>query len=165
MIKRLPKSLRPEEFIEFIRHIPKHNKAFLTAFLLAYGSGMRISEVKNLQPQNVRDNDIFIEAGKGDKDRIVPKPKGWKEYMIKELPIKKSIRTLQRAFKKYAKLANLDPKYTFHSLRHSFGTRLTESGVPINQVQLLMGHSDISTTGIYTKARPMDALKSYENMF
>jgi len=54
---------------------------------------------------------------------------------------------------------------TSNSLRHGFATRLVESGVPINQVQTLMGHSDISTTGIYTKANPMDALKSYEELF
>ncbi|HEY0088226.1 MAG TPA: tyrosine-type recombinase/integrase, partial [Candidatus Lokiarchaeia archaeon] len=61
--------------------------------------------------------------------------------------------------------AKLPEFYTFHSLRHGFATRLLESGVPINQVQVLMGHSNISTTSIYLKANPIDAIKSYEDLF
>ena len=85
--------------------------------------------------------------------------------MDKVIQIKKSIRTLQRKFKKYAKLAGLPEHYVFHSLRHGFGTRMVESGVPLNQIQLLMGHSSLTVTNVYTKARPKDALKSYEDLF
>jgi site-specific recombinase XerD len=56
-------------------------------------------------------------------------------------------------------------RYTFHSLRHGFGTRLLEQGVPLNQVQLLLGHTNISTTSVYLKASPIDALQSYEEKF
>ena len=85
--------------------------------------------------------------------------------MIDVIPINKSDRTLQRRFKKYCKIAKLPEHYVFHSLRHGFGTRMVESGVPLNQLQLLMGHSSLSVTNVYTKARPQDALKSYEDLF
>jgi|TARA_Y100000310_G_scaffold152812_1_gene152252 integrase/recombinase XerC len=163
--KKLVKGLTPEEFKKLIFVIPPKDKIAKTCFLLGYGSGLRISEVTNLKKDDVKDNYISIWDSKGGKDRTVPKPKGWKEYMLSELPIKKSERTLQRKFKAYAKKAGLQKHYVFHSLRHGFGTRMVESGVPLNQLQLLMGHSSLSVTNVYTKARPQDALKSYEELF
>ena len=163
--KKLPKSLTPEEFKKLIEVTPKRDKEARVAFLLAYGSGLRVSEVKNLKPVFVIEPRIEIIEGKGGRDRIVPIPKGWKQWMLDVLPIKKSIRSLQRNFKTAAKKAELNPLYTFHSLRHGFATRLFENGVPPNQVQLLMGHSNLATTSIYARARPMDALKSYEDLF
>ena len=126
---------------------------------------MRISEVMRCSKEHFRPTNIFIPESKYGVERVVPIPKGWKDEFLKHLPIKPNKRTIQRKFRKYSALAKLNPKYTFHSLRHGFATRLVESGVPINQVQLLMGHSDISTTGIYTKANPIDAIKSYEELF
>ena len=163
-IKKLPKAVIPEEFPLIIKATRKEDESKL-AFLLAYGSGLRLAEVKALQPENIQEKTIMVWSGKGGKDRVVPRPKGWKDWMTKKLPIKKSTRSLQRNFKTACKKAKLNPLYTFHSLRHGFATRLIESGVPISHVQSLMGHSDISTTGIYLKARPMDALKSYEELF
>ena len=163
--KKLVKGLTPEEFKKLISAIPTKDRISRTAFLLGYGSGLRISEVTKLKKDDVKDNYISIWDSKGGKDRTVPKPKGWKEYMFNELPIKKSDRTLQRRFKKYIKICALPDHYVFHSLRHGFGTRMVESGVPLNQLQLLMGHSSLSVTNVYTKARPQDALKSYEELF
>lgn len=163
--KKLVKGLTPEEFKKLISMIPSKDKISKTAFLLAYGSGLRISEVLNLKRIDIKDKYISIWDAKGGKDRTVPKPKGWRDYMTNEIPIKVGERSLQRRFKKYCKKAILPDHYVFHSLRHGFGTRLVESGVPINQVSLLMGHSSISVTNVYTKARPQDALKSYEELF
>jgi len=163
--KKLVKGLTPQEFKRLILIIPQKDKLSKTAFLLGYGSGLRISEVLKLQKENIREKALDIWDAKGGKDRVVPKPKGWKEYMLAEIPIKKGERTLQRRFKKYSKKAGLPEHYVFHSLRHGFGTRMIESGVPLNQLSLLMGHSSISVTNVYTKARPQDALKSYEELF
>jgi integrase len=161
---KLPKSLRPQDFIELVQSIPREDEISRTAFLLGYGAGLRVSEVPALKKHNITER-ILIEDAKGGKDRVVPLPKGWKQWMTSLLPIKISERSLQRRFKRYSKKAKLNPDFTFHSLRHGFATRLLQSGVPINQVQILMGHSDISTTGVYLRANPEDALKSYEEMF
>lgn len=163
--RKIPKCVRSEEFPELIKVIPKEDKTARVAFLLAYGSGMRVSEVLRASGEHFRSNSIFIPESKYGVERIVPKPKGWKEYMLKELRLKCQARTLQRKFIKYRDLANLPSHYSFHSLRHGFAVRLLESGVPLNQVQVLMGHSNIATTSIYTKANPVDAIKSYEDLF
>lgn len=163
--RKLPKSVRPEEFKKLISIIPKKDNLARIGFLLAYGSGLRISEVLKCCPKDFRSNSIFIPPSKYDVERVVPIPKGWKPEFLKRLPLQTTSRTLQRKFKNYSRAAKLNPIYTFHSLRHGFATRALESGVPINQVQVLLGHSNISTTSIYTKANPTDAIKSYENLF
>jgi integrase/recombinase XerC len=171
--RKIPKCVRSEEFLELIKVVPKDDFVARISFLLAYSSGMRVSEVLRCVPEHFRPNSIFIPESKYGVERIVPIPKGWKDEFTKKLPLKCSIkstkrcsiRTLQRRFTKYSKKAGLPPHYTFHSLRHGFATRCLESGIPINQVQVLLGHSNISTTSVYTKANPVDAIKSFEDLF
>ena len=164
-IIKIPKCIRPEEFKQLIEVIPKKDLLARIGFLLAYASGMRISEVLRCSKEHLRDKSIFIPPSKYGVERIVPKPKGWKEYFEDKLPLKTTARTLERKFKAYCLKAKLPAHYTFHSLRHGFATRLLESGTPINQVQMLLGHSNVSTTSIYVRANPSDALKSYEDLF
>ncbi len=163
--RKIPKAVRPEEFKLLIQKVPTNDHIARVSFLLAYGSGLRVSEVLRINIEHIKENTIFISESKYGVERIVPKPKGWKEIFIMGLPLKTTVRTLQRKFKSYSKKAKLPDHYTFHSLRHGFATRLLESGVPINQVQVLLGHSNISTTSVYTKANPYDAIKSYEDLF
>lgn len=163
--RKLPKCVRVEEFKSLVEVTPKLDYVARIAFLLAYGSGMRVSEVLRCLQEHFRENSIFIPESKYGLERIVPIPKGWKNEFLKFLPLKASVRTLQRKFRDYSEKAKLPKHYTFHSLRHGFATRMVESGVPMNQVQVLMGHSNISTTSVYTKANPLDALKSYEDLF
>jgi len=164
-VRKLPKSVRPEEFKKLISKIPTSQKETRLSFLLAYGSGLRISEVLRVSKEHIKTNSIFVLQSKYGLERIVPLPKGWKVEFNKLLPLKINRRTLQRNFRKYSSLAKLSNLYTFHSLRHGFATRSLESGIPINQVQVLLGHSNISTTNVYVKANPLDALKSYEDLF
>lgn len=164
-VRKLPKSIRKEEWELLIKVIPSKDKVSIISFLLGYGAGMRISEVLRCTRDHFQENRIFIPESKYGVERYVPVPKGWRKEFFNYLPINKSERTLQRKFKKYSKKANLNPKYSFHSLRHGFALRALESGIPLNQVQLALGHSNIATTSIYTKANPQDLLKSYEEKF
>lgn len=163
--RKIPKCVRIEEFKSLIEVTPKKDIIARIGFLLAYASGMRISEVLRCNREHLRDKSIFVPESKYGVERIVPLPKGWKKEFEKELPLKTTARTLERKFKAYCIKAKLPTHYTFHSLRHGFATRLLESGVPINQVQMLLGHSNVQTTSIYVKANPTDALKSYEDLF
>lgn len=163
--RKLPKSVRKDEWEKLVKVITKKDKTALVSFLLAYGSSMRISEVLRCDPKHFRSDSIFIPESKYGVERVVPIPKGWRKIFLELLPLQCSARTLQRKFKAYAKKADLNPLYTFHSLRHGFATRALESGIPINQVQIALGHANIATTSIYTKAAPQDLLKSYEEKF
>lgn len=165
----LPKSMKDDEFQKLIIAIPKRQcyKESKIAFLIAYESGLRISEVKKLKKEDIdiKGKRIYIKDSKFGKDRIVPLPKTWRKYMLDFIPIKKGIRSLERNFKTCTKKAELRSDFVFHSLRHSFATNLLERGMPINQVSLLMGHSSIGTTNVYIRANPLDALAKYEEVF
>jgi len=165
----LPKSMNDGEFKLLLKNLSKNKKFKETkiAFLLGYESGLRISEITHLKKEhiNLKAKRIFVEQGKFSKDRVVPLPKTWKSYMMDYIPIKKGIRALQRNFKSAKEKAKLDTKFSVHSLRHSFATNLLERGMPINQVQLLMGHANIAATNIYVLANPKDALAKYEEVF
>lgn len=163
--RKLPKCVRFEEFISLVKAVPQKDRVARIGFLLAYGAGMRVSEVLRCEKEHFRKTSIFVPESKYGVERVVPRPKGWKDSFFKHLPLKTTARTLERKFKKYAKLSKLPSYYTFHSLRHGFATRMLEVGTPINQVQVLMGHSNIATTSIYLKANPIDAIKSYEDLF
>lgn len=163
--RKIPKCVRSEEFIELVKVIPKKDYKSRIAFLLAYGAGLRVSEVLRCTEEHFKPNSLFIPQSKYGVERFTPIPKGWKQEFFKSLPLNTTARSLERRFKKYSKLANLPSYYTFHSLRHGFATRCLEMGMPLNQVQVLMGHSSIATTGIYTLANPKDAIKSYEDYF
>lgn len=162
--RKLPKGLTSEEFESLIRE-SKNDKVAKVSFLLAFGSGLRVSEIIHLKKEEIKDSYIEIWAGKGNVDRTVPKPKIWKSWMSDLFPLITTSRTLQRKFKKYAYKAKLPEHYTFHSLRHGFALRALAQGIPVNQVQLLMGHSSLSVTNVYTRARPKDALDKYEELF
>lgn len=165
----LPMSLSDEEFGKVIDALGKDARAreAKTAFLLAYESGLRISEIKNLKKEDIdlKSKRIFIKQGKYSKDRVVPLPKTWKGYMIDLLPIKKTVRSLERNFKNACKIASLRSDLHFHNLRHSFATHCLERGMPINQLQVLLGHATVHTTNVYIKANPIDALATYEKIF
>jgi integrase/recombinase XerD len=173
--KRIYEGMNEADFIKLLENTPKAHHQL--AFLLAYGAGLRISEVIKLKQEDVdlKANKIFIRQGKGSKDRIVNIPKQLKDKHVKLLPITISSRALERVFLRSSLKAGINRvidsyqatgksvpiyKYHFHSLRMSFALRALEKGIPINQVQILMGHENLATTNRYTKANPTDAIQS-----
>ena len=168
MAKKLPVVIDLKEFTELIKNTksPYHK----VAFLFGFGSGLRISEIINLEKRDIDMNEkkVLVRLGKGGKDRVVPLPKGFRQAHLQYIPIKVGIRALQRAFKKTAQIAGLlkrKPTLHFHSLRHGFATHCLSNGMKIHHLQLLLGHSDIKTTGIYLHSNPKDALREYEEFF
>lgn len=164
--KKLPVYLSEEEYSKFIKLVRQpHHKI---AFSLAYAAGLRISEVVKLEKTDIdlAGRRIKLREAKGNKERIVPLPKGFPESNLKYIPIKCAVRSLQIAFNNYAKKAGImKPGLVFHSLRHSFAVRCMEKGIPLNVIQVLLGHENISTTSIYTRVNPADALKKYEELW
>lgn len=166
--KKLPVAISYEEFVTLLNHTKKkHHKL---SFLLAFESGLRISEVLKLEVRDIdlKEKKIFIRMGKGGKDRVVGIPKHFREEYLKLIPIKCGGRALELAFKSSADRAGLlkvKPTLHFHSLRHGFGSHLANKGVPIHHIRTLMGHSNISTTNVYLELNPTQALKSVEELF
>uniref|UniRef100_A0A7C4UHE2 Tyrosine recombinase XerC n=1 Tax=candidate division WOR-3 bacterium TaxID=2052148 RepID=A0A7C4UHE2_UNCW3 len=138
---------------------------------LLYGAGLRIQELLSLRVEDLFLKDGFIRVlGKGDKERIVPiGRKGINaviEYLEKsrvhlaktKIPIlflskdgkKMSRMGFWKRLNLYLRKAGIQKKITPHTFRHSFATHLLEGGADLRVVQMLLGHSDISTTQIYT---------------
>ena len=132
-----------------------------------YSSGLRLSEALQLRKKDIEFNEniIWIRDGKGGKDRMsiisnklsqeikyYSRFKSMNDFLF---PNKKgdplNPRTIQLVLQRARVKANIQKDIHIHSLRHSFATHLLESGVDIRKIQELLGHSDLSTTQIYTK--------------
>jgi integrase/recombinase XerD len=133
---------------------------------LAYGAGLRVSEVVALKVQDVdiTEMTIHIKQAKGQKDRISVLPEKIVDDLKKFIAGKSKLdiafhseqggrlttRTAQKVFEHALVRANINKPATFHSLRHSFATHLLENGVDVRYVQELLGHQNIRTTQLYT---------------
>ncbi len=140
---------------------------------LLYSSGLRVSELLNLKVSDLFfDDDVIRVLGKGSKQRIVPIGSSairWlTEYLTKVRPIlqkrmkseniiflnsrgsKLSRMSIWKIVKKYCEDAEIKKDVHPHTFRHSFATHLLEGGADLRAVQEMLGHSDISTTQIYT---------------
>lgn len=137
-----------------------------------YASGLRVSELINLKITDVYSNEGILRIfGKGSKERIVPIGSSALKYidiyLEKSRPYFRkpnsedfvflnfrgkclSRMAIWNIIDKYSKLAGINKKMHPHILRHSFATHLLEGGADIRIIQEMMGHSDISTTQIYT---------------
>ncbi|MCC6271318.1 MAG: site-specific tyrosine recombinase XerD [Microbacteriaceae bacterium] len=137
-----------------------------------YATGLRVSELINLRQSEVNLNQGVLRIrGKGDRERLIPfgeESQRWirefingprleillerqSEYLF---PTRRGDRMTRQAFwhiiKRYAKKADIDAKLSPHTLRHAFATHLLNHGADLRVVQMLLGHSDLSTTQIYT---------------
>ena len=171
--KTLPKVLS-RELIQKLINVTTNLKHKLVIILL-YSSGLRLSEVVNLKREDidVDRNIIFINQGKGKKDRQTILSKKAKEILLKYLCTSKfktnylfegrkgkySSKTIQKILENVSKKANIKKKISPHMLRHSFATHLLENGIDIRYIQKLLGHSRLSTTQGYTYVAKSDFLK------
>ena len=182
MTRKLPTIIRKEDFEKLFKAVlAKEKKSKIKryklrlrkirlAMLLGFEAGMRISEVvgyKDVPPltkDNVESASIRIVQGKGRKDRIVPRPKRMNDTALRLLPINIPYRSLQYFVTNLGKRV-LGKHITFHTLRHGFGSHLAEQGRPLHEIQMLMGHSRLDTTGIYLHANPIKAIESAREVF
>tara|TARA_R110000868_G_scaffold408964_2_gene693421 strand:+ start:479 stop:1330 length:852 start_codon:yes stop_codon:yes gene_type:complete len=188
--RKLPIVLSIEEVTRLLSSA-SHIK-YKTALSIAYGAGLRISEITQLKISDI-DSDrmvLHVEQGKRGKDRnamlspalLALLREWWRAGHEQGLLLKggwlfpgmnpvnpTNTRQLNRACHAAAHAAEIKKRVSMHVLRHSFATHLLESGVYIRVIQVLLGHSKLDTTALYTKVatrvicetqNPLDALES-----
>jgi integrase/recombinase XerD len=160
--KTLPKVLSKEKVKELILSCENLKHRLVLKFL--YSSGLRLSELINLKREDIDfdRNVIYVKKGKGKKDRITLLSDYLKEdllkyygkyffkttYLFEGKKGKYSKKSVQLILNKIGKKKGI--RLHPHMLRHSFATHLLEQGTDIRYIQKLLGHSDVSTTEIYT---------------
>ena len=159
----------------------RRNAAILALLLHA---GLRVSEVCALTTKDVQVEErkglVIVRAGKGGKYREVPLNKDAREALRAWLNVHPGDteilfpgrrgaplrpRGVQRMVDLLAVTARLDPEQvTPHTLRHTFGKNLVDAGVPLDRVAMLMGHSNLNTTAIYTTPSQRDLANAVERV-
>lgn len=173
--RSLPQSLTEAE-VEALLNAPNVKDPLghrdRTMFEVLYATGLRVSELINLKQSEVNLNQgVARIVGKGDRERLIPlgqESQRWlrdfiggarSEILLERqtdylFPTRRGDRMTRQAFwhiiKRYSKLANIKSKMSPHTLRHAFATHLLNNGADLRVVQMLLGHSDLSTTQIYT---------------
>ncbi len=184
--KKLPKVLTIDEVdklldFELITPFDYRNKAMLE---LMYATGLRVSELIELTPLNIDlDKKLVRCFGKGNKERIVPMGNIASKYLAlylneyRDMLTKRTIcdnlflnnhgkkMSRQGFFKNLKMIADkqgIRDDITPHTLRHSFATHLLNNGADLRSIQLMLGHENISTTGIYTNVSTEKIKENYD---
>ena len=175
--RKLPVILSPEEVARLLDAAP--GLKYKAALSVAYGAGLRASEVVSLKVSDIDSERkvIRVEQGKGRKDRYVmlspplldllrawwkeARPQGW--LFPGQNPVNPlTTRQLRRACHAASQAAGIDKRVSLHTLRHSFATHLLEQKVDIRMIQVLLGHKKLETTALYSQVatRTLREIKS-----
>ena len=182
--KYLPNSMSESEIEKLLKSpntklkIEKRDRAMIE---MLYATGMRISELVNLKITNLDIQRCVVKVlGKGSKERLIPfgeaasealnnymkdrQDSSSKEIFLSNRGTKMSRQAFWSRMKVYLRREGLKDSISPHTLRHAFATHLLNRGADLRSVQLLLGHSDLSTTQIYThiaKQRLSEVLKKH----
>src|SRR5882762_10152056 len=163
---KLPVVLSADEVVRFLEAIPSLKSR--TALTTVYAAGLRVSEVVSLKIGDIDSQRMVIrvEQGKGRKDRYVmlsphllallrawwkaARPQGWL-FPGRDRVQPMTTRQLNRACHAAAQMAKINKRVSLHTLRHSFATHLLEQNIDIRVIQVLLGHTKLDTTALYTR--------------
>lgn len=173
--KKIPKILSGEE-VELLLEQPKNcdNKGIRDKAMLEllYATGIRVSELINLDVSDVNVPMSFVRCKGGKKERIIPMGHQAKDalenyinnvrkYMVKDenetalfvncIGARLSRQGFWKLIKYYQHIAGVETDITPHTLRHSFAAHLLENGADLHSIQEMMGHADISSTQVYSR--------------
>ena len=164
--RKLPVVLSPEEVARLLDAAP--GLKYKAALSVAYGAGLRASEVISLKIGDIDSERMVIrvEQGKGRKDRYVmlsphllallrawwkaARPQGWL-FPGRDRVQPMTTRQLNRACHAAAQMAEINKRVSLHTLRHSFATHLLEQNIDVRVIQVLLGHAKLDTTALYTR--------------
>src|SRR5215203_2646021 len=164
--RKLPVVLSPEEVARLLDAAP--GLKYKAALSVAYGAGLRATEVISLKVSDIDSKQMIIriEQGKGGKDRNVmlspslldllrtwwraARPRGWL-FPGRDPAQPMTTRQLNRACHAAAQMAEIKKRVSLHTLRHSFATHLLEQNIDVRVIQVLLGHAKLDTTALYTR--------------
>jgi integrase/recombinase XerD len=164
--RKLPVVLGPEEVARLLDAAP--GLKYKAALSVAYGAGLRATELVSLKVSDIDSKRMIIrvEQGKGGKDRNVmlsphlldllrawwkaARPRGWL-FPGRDPAQPMTTRQLNRACHAAAQMADINKRVSLHTLRHSFATHLLEQNTDVRVIQVLLGHSRLDTTALYTR--------------
>ncbi len=164
--RKAPVVLSQEEVVRLLEAAP--GLKYKAAFSVAYGAGLRVSEVVALKVSDIDSErmTLRVEQGKGQRDRYVmlsPQllevlrewqraAQPWAWVFPGQNPVNPmTARQLDRAVHAAAREAGIAKRVSPHTLRHSFATHLLEQNVDIRVIQVLLGHAKLETTALYTR--------------
>ncbi len=166
--KKLPVVLTQDEVSRLIRGAGSRKSRLLLELL--YGTGLRVSEASRLKVADLEFQGLrgWVRGGKGGKDRPFILPRTLAEAIRHYLDSRRaespwlftgrnthvSVRSIQGIVARAARRASIQKRVTPHTLPHTFATHLLEAGVDVRHIQVLLGHSNLSTTQIYTQVSP-----------
>lgn len=187
--KYLPEVLTIDEVNMLLNSIPTDDPISMRNRCMVevlYASGLRVSEMCYLTMQSLNLHKGFVKCiGKGDKERIVPmnqkccqllkvyieeyRPQLCENVSSQYLFINKKGQPIHRddfyhILEKIVKKSGLKKHVTPHTLRHTFATHLLENDADLRSIQEMLGHSDISTTTLYTHVSDHKAISEYQNL-
>ncbi|MDH3510939.1 MAG: site-specific tyrosine recombinase XerD [Gammaproteobacteria bacterium] len=173
--RSLPRSLTENEVESLLAAPDTHDPLGhrdRTMLEVLYATGLRVTELINLRQSEINlTQGVLRVRGKGERERLIPlgdESQNWLrdflagprvEILLERhtdylFPTRRGDRMTRQAFwhiiKRYAKKAEIEGKLSPHTLRHAFATHLLNNGADLRVVQMLLGHSDLSTTQIYT---------------
>lgn len=176
--QRLPVVLTPAEVASLLESAP--GLKWRTALSVAYGAGLRASEVVGLKVSDIDSQRmrIRVEQGKGRRDRdallsphLLAVLRNW--WKVARPPVwlfpnrltpfdAVTARSLNRAFHEAIRKAGIRKAVSLHTLRHCFATHLLEQSVDVRVIQVLLGHRKLETTAVYTHvaAKTLDGIDS-----
>lgn len=172
--KSLPTFLNEEETKMLLGSIM--NRRDLVIVRMLYASGLRVSELVNLDKDDIEENMVRVHSGKGKKDRVTYVDDGTvaliEEYVNERKDRNTALfvnrrgkrlteRSIENIIRKHAKRAGIKKKVTPHTLRHTFATHLLQNNANIVVIQRLLGHASLATTQIYTHVTDEYKKKTY----
>jgi integrase/recombinase XerC len=182
--KRIPGSLSYQQVQHLFDQPNTHDLLGFrdrTIMELFYSSGLRVSELVGLNRNDLDSQNLLVRLrGKGKKERVIPITKNAAEWInaylqhperlrdmdghlaqadeeaifLNRLGTRLTSRSVDRKFDKYLTMSGLSSHITPHTIRHTIATHWLESGMDLKTIQLLLGHTSLATTTIYTQVSP-----------
>jgi tyrosine recombinase XerC len=185
--QRLPRALGREQVAELLDRIPARTPLEIrdrAMFELAYSCGLRAEEIVNLDLTSIDfEGEQVRVLGKGAKERLAPigepaqkalrryletgrhtlvESRGEEALFLSRTGRRLSTSDVRRRLQKWVSELALAGRISPHALRHSFATHLLEGGADLRSIQELLGHSNVSTTQVYTRVEPSRLRREYE---